>query len=381
MSGSVHAYDIHGIITVRSEAALPELEKFRTTARLDHATIRVRLGAVKPQNGAVDEANRVRYRESPGSAGFAVDIAFADDGVDVIAAPLLRFSPHVLYTNIVEPILRWSFVERGYVLVHGACLAHGDDAFLITARTDTGKTTTMLRILDTQPAWSFLSDDLTLLSPEGRVLTYPKPLTISRHTLVAVKTPLLSSRERFGLFFQSRLHSKSGRWFGLFLTKTRLPMASTNALVQFLVPPPKYHVERLVPGVKLAREGRLAGLIVIDRNGEGQETLNDEQALEILLSNCEDAYGFPPYATIKDVLYTRNGRDLRTIEREIVARALSGRPATLLRSSTRDWWRQLPAFVNSNRAPDTSITVKVPLDAMPAVPQLETAEPTAMHAD
>ena len=30
------------------------------------------------------------------------------------------------------------------------------------------------------------------------VLPYPKPLTISRHTVSAVKTPLLTPMERFG---------------------------------------------------------------------------------------------------------------------------------------------------------------------------------------
>ena len=77
-----------------------------------------------------------------------------------------------------------------------------------------GKTTTVLRVLDNQPGCSFVSGNLTLVSPEGRVLTYPKPLTISRHTLVAVNTPLLSRRERTTLLVQSRLHSKSGRRLG-----------------------------------------------------------------------------------------------------------------------------------------------------------------------
>ena len=67
------------------------------------------------------------------------------DRIEATASPLLRRSPHVLYTNVVEPILRWTFAERGYALVHAACLADGEDAFLITARTDTGKTTTSLQ--------------------------------------------------------------------------------------------------------------------------------------------------------------------------------------------------------------------------------------------
>ena len=209
--------------------------------------------------------------------------------------------------------------------MHGACLAVGEDAFLVTARTDTGKTTTSLRMLDSDP-YSFLSDDLTLVSPDGRVLTYPKPLTISRHTLSAVKTPLLSRRERLGLVVQSRLHSRSGRRFALILARTHLPAATINAVVQMLVPPPKYHVERLVPDVEVAPEAQPAGMVVIERGGEGEVAPRRAAALDTLMRNCEDAYGFPPYAAIEGSLRSRNGTDLKEVERAIVASALSAVP-------------------------------------------------------
>jgi dolichol-phosphate mannosyltransferase len=286
----------------------------------------------------------VRYAEWPGSRGFAIELRFGE-GIDIVASPLLRDSPHVLYTNVVEPVLRWSFVERGFALVHGACVAVDGQAFLITARTDTGKTTTMLRVLDSQPDYAFLSDDLSLVSPDGRVLTYPKPLTISRHTLVAVNTPLLSWSERLGLFVQSRVHSRSGRRFGLLLTKSRLPMATTNAVVQRLIPPPKYHVERLVPHARVAQVARLAGMIVIERGDGGEVRLDESEALKILMANCEDSYGFPPYDAIEESLYWSNGRDLREVERRIVAAAFEDCPAILMRSATRSWWQMLPDFI------------------------------------
>jgi glycosyltransferase involved in cell wall biosynthesis len=331
-----YSYDIHGIVSVLSDARLPELERFRIGTLSGRPDLRVRLGGLE-SNGAT----AIRYREA---LGFGVAISFGEP-IEATASPLLGHSPHVLYTNIVEPILRWTFAERGYALVHAACLAAGDRAFLVTARTDTGKTTTSLRMLDREP-YSFLSDDLTLLSPEGRVLTYPKPLTISRHTLKAVKTPLLSRRERAGLLVQSRLHSRSGRRFALILARTHLPAATINALVQMLVPPPKYHVERLVPGVQVAPEAWLAGMVVIERGGEGAVALDEREALETLMRNCEDAYGFPPYSSIEGSLRNRNGSDLKLAERAIMAHALSGLPATVLRSETMDWWRRLPAVVS-----------------------------------
>jgi dolichol-phosphate mannosyltransferase len=339
-----YAYDIHGIVSVSSEVRLPELERFRVGGLAGEPDIRVRLGRISA-NGHERVGSAVRYCEGPGGLGFGL-VIHAGRPIEATASALVGRSPHVLYTNVVEPILRWTFAERGYALVHAACLADRGDAFLLTARTDTGKTTTSLKILDSGP-YSFLSDDLTLLTPEGRVLTYPKPLTISRHTLRAVRTPLLSRRERLGLVFQSRLHSRSGRRFAFVLAKTHLPAATINAIVQLLVPPPKFHVERLVPNVDVAVEARLAGMVVIERGGEGEVGLDEREALGTLLSNCEDAYGFPPYSAIETFLRSRNGTDLADTERAIVAHALSGLPATLMRSDSMDWWSRLPTVVSS----------------------------------
>jgi dolichol-phosphate mannosyltransferase len=356
-AADVYWYDIHGIVTVASEVRLPELERFRVMELADDPDIDVRIGKLKAPKaaaGANGHNGHIRYTEGPGRLGFGVEIKErVGGGLDVTAAPLLRRSPHVLYTNVVEPILRWTFVGRGFALVHAACFADGERAFLITARTDTGKTTTTLKTLDRHP-YSFVSDDLTIVTPEGRVLTYPKPLTISRHTVQAVKTPLLSRRERFGLIFQSRLHSRNGRRFAMLIAKLRIPAATLNAVVQFLVPPPKYHVERLIPTAQIAPEARLTGLVVIERGGLGDAKLHEAEALEILLANCEDAYGFPPYAQIEGFLHSRNGHDLKAAERAIIEGALRGIPATVLRSETMDWWERMPGVVNGRNGHERS---------------------------
>jgi hypothetical protein len=175
----------------------------------------------------------------------------ADQNVEVTASPTLRYSPHVLYTNVVEPILRWTFVKKGYALVHCATIAFGDKAYMITARTDTGKTTTLLKILSHQRRDSdqaaFLSDDMTLVSPKGIAMTYPKPMTISFHTLRAVNSKTLNFTEKLILPFQSRVHSREGRKAAFFISKSKLPAATINLIVQALIPPPKYYVQKLIP--------------------------------------------------------------------------------------------------------------------------------------
>ena len=373
----LHLYNIHDIISVSSEARLPELEKFRTAELLDPPTIRVRIGKVSAEarSAGLDSSRRTCYDEGLGPFGFGMSIEVGAQ-TEVVASSLLKFSPHVLYTNIVEPILRWRFVELGYALVHGACVSVDGKAFLITARTDTGKTTTMLKLLDAHP-WSFLSDDLTLITPEGAVLMYPKPMTISRHTVHAVKAPRLTWLERLTLIPQSRLHSRSGRIFAMLIARTHLPVATVNTIVQMLVPPPKYHVDRLIPGVDVAPTATLAGLMIIQRGGTGEERLSETEAISILMENCEDAYGFPPYHTIEAFLHSSNGSDLRATERRFVADAFSGKPATVLRSSTMDWAERLPAVVEHvlgvqslnamDAAPARNAAREEPHPEMPAV--------------
>ena len=119
-----------------------------------------------------------------------------------------------------------------------------------------------------------------------------------------------------------------------------------NAIVQALIPPPKYDVTKLVPGAQLCTEARLAGLFVIERaTDDVTRTLADDEAIETLMENCDDAYGFPPYPLIAQFLYTRRGVDLRDAERGAVCSALAGSPATLLRSTSMDWWQRVPELM------------------------------------
>ena len=85
-----------------------------------------------------------------------------------------------------------------------------------------------------------------------------------------MQTPLPSRKERLGLVFQSRLHSKSGREYGLLLARLGFPAATMSAVFQRLIPPPKYDVTRLVPNAEVVDAGTLAGMIVIQREDFGR---------------------------------------------------------------------------------------------------------------
>ena len=342
-SGLDHRYDIHGVITIASEARLPELEWFRTNDELVTPDITVRLG--KPKGGSTEG---LEYTEQLGWAGFAVRIE-GEEQLDIHASRLVGRSPHVLYTNIVEPVLRWEFVRRGYALVHSACVVHDGHAYLVTARTDTGKTTTALKLLEAGDL-EFLSDDLCLVTPEGGLLAYPKPMTLSYHTVQAVNPKALSFKEKLALQPQSRLHSRSGRRIGLGLAQTKFPAATANAVVQAIIPPPKYSIDRILPHVSTAPMAEPTHVFVIAKGHESKRRLYSEESMEMVLANCEDAYGFPPYDRVEAHMLGRSEVDLREVEADVILNALLGRPATLLQSDDYAWADQIRLEVEADDA-------------------------------
>jgi dolichol-phosphate mannosyltransferase len=338
-------YDIHGIVRVSSEARLPELTPFLVPS-LDNdvdleVTVRNRgLGGLRLRALVEHKGETVRYAEHLGALGFAMKVEMGEDGAKVQASRLLRRSPHVLYTNVVEPILRWLMVSKGYALAHAACLQIDGRGLLITAQTDTGKTTTCLRSIREHGS-RFVSDDMTIISPDGVALCYPKPLTISAHTLKAASASPFPAWRRPWLQLQGRLHSKSGRRFALWLSRHNLPVATINALIQMIVPPPKFAVERLIPGTETVVSLPISHMVVIERGLAKEEVLDLDEACDVLQANTEDAYGFPPYHLIAPALTNGHAAAEARIRRDVLSRV----SATRIRTPDRAWFSRLPGLV------------------------------------
>ena len=350
--GRQYHYDIHGLVAIRSEVRLPELGYFEVQPFSRAADITVRRGYV----GARRMITKVQatkgpglfvYREHLGSLGanFRVDL---DNRINVYVSPLLAWSKHVVYTNIVEALLRFVLVNKGYMLLHSATVQLGDEAIMLSAQTDTGKTGTILRLLQEHPNESaFLSDDMTLINARGESRSFPKPLTISSHTLRAVNTKVLSLPRRLVLSLQSRIHSKQGREFALLLARLNIPIIAINAITQILIPPPKYMIHQLVPTTRYRKTGTVRRIFVICRGPEAEEPLSHEDAKIILLSNTEDAYGFPPFSIMERAitLRSRNLRkgkkqtisELRSLERGILENFLHDISVTRLTSPNFGW--------------------------------------------
>src|SRR5215213_2655887 len=358
--GRQYHYDIHGLVAIRSEVRLPELGYFQVGPFRREADITVRRGYV----GARRMISKVQatmspglfvYREHLGSVGanFRVDL---DNRITVTVSPLLARSNHVVYTNVVEALLRFVLVNKGYMLLHSATVRLGDETIMLSAQTDTGKTGTILRLLQEHPEnTGFLSDDMTIINGQGEAWSFPKPLTISSHTMRAVNKHILSLPRRLVLGIQSRIHSKDGRQFALLLARLNIPIIAINAITQILVPPPKYMIDQLVPTARYCNTGRVRRIFIIGRGPEGEESLPYDDAMATLLANTEDAYGFPPFSIMERAitLRSRNLRKgkkqdisvLRSLEREILDDFLQNVSVSRLISPNFGWADVIPQRV------------------------------------
>jgi dolichol-phosphate mannosyltransferase len=324
-----YRYSIGGLVTIGSHVQLPELEYFRAQWVGSDVDLTIRVGPVgrkgprtRAQMTQYTSPSGLRYEEHLGRLGanFMVNIG---DRIDVVTSPTLARSPHVLYTNVIEALLRFITVSRGSILLHSACMELNGHGFLLSARTDTGKTGTVLKMIREYGA-EFLSDDMTILDPNGLATCFPKPLTISHHTLRAVQAGDLTAAEWRRLKIQSRLHSKEGRDFALLLARLNIPIMGFNSLTQRIIPPPKYTIDRLVD-TTIATRTQVKDLFVIERGKPALYDIGSAEALETLVVNTDDAYGFPPFREMAPsiVIGQDDYDELRRKEKAIMTAAMT----------------------------------------------------------
>jgi dolichol-phosphate mannosyltransferase len=370
-----HYYDLHGIVTIGSDVVLPELAYFHMpkgvvdTAAPDIAIRVGKVGRPRWRTRLVrsPDGKTVRWEEQLGTGSTNFAIHFGSQ-ILVTSSSALARSPHVLYTNVVEALLRFVFVDRGYMLLHAACMDVDGRGVVLSARTDTGKTGTVLKLLRTSRG-RFLSDDMTIIDSAGVARSFPKPLTISQHTLRAINAGDLTRREWTWLRVQSRLHSKEGRGFAMKLADHNVPIMTINGWTQRIIPPPKYHVQRLVP-CELGSTTTIDQLYIIERGVPHHTVVPQSQAIVELLENTEDAYGFPPYRYLAQALSVGglSYDELRERERLILVSAMESVQIHRLGSDDFTWAEQISAAI----AP---VTVKSD------VPYLDVTEADANRRD
>ncbi|HEY7776932.1 MAG TPA: hypothetical protein VIA09_00190, partial [Nitrososphaeraceae archaeon] len=268
----MYYYNIHDIIKVESDVTLYELEYF-TSKEFDNSDLVVRTvdslqGGLRFTRKIIEDrsnnSHKILYTEHFGSAGAQFSIDFGGR-IEVTINKLISKSKHVLYVNLVEPLLRFLFVSRGYILLHSACLDKNNSGFLMSAPPDTGKTTTVLKCV--KNGYSFLSDDMTIIRMPNEALCFPKPMTISSHTFkTAVSVSNASDKEK-SMRVRSLVHSKTGRAFMHKLAKLNVPIFTINTVGQSIVRPPKYGINSILKDANIKNNTKVDNLYFLKREG------------------------------------------------------------------------------------------------------------------
>jgi len=346
-----YRYDVAGILAIDSDVVLRELAYFSTETERE-PDIRISIGMVQPRPTShvrfEERGPDLVYREhlGPMSANFSLHMG---DPIEIVVSPILAISPHVVYTNIIEALLRFLFVSKGYVLLHSASLADARGATLMSAQTDTGKTSTVITLVR-RHGYRFLSDDMTIIdAAAGEAISYPKPMTLSFHTMGVAKDGRLSLGDRAALSIQSRLHSKSGRTVGRALGERNLPIMTVNSAVQAVVPPPKHRIEALFD-CEVGGRAPIRNVVLMERGPDELQTVPLEETVRRLIENTDDAYGFPPFATFAPRI--RIGGDdyeaLRRKEVELLTQAIAGATRWHLRVPGHEWADILPSLIDGS---------------------------------
>lgn len=334
-------YSIHGIVHIESAVHIPDLSYFRTVEPFEHVDIRL---LVDRHGTPTQPENAISYDEGLGRFGFALSILPGEETTEVVVSLPLEKSPFVLFKNVVEPLLRWTLVRKGYVMVYGGSLAVKDRAVLITAGPDIRKAATLLHILR-RTGCDFMGDDVAILDRDGKLHSFPRLVAIRQHAVRAVDQARLSPFERVSLLLKRLLYDERVRQFGLLLHRYHFPIATLNMYLQRVFPPAKIMMHRLLPDVVYRDQAVLAHVVRLEQGGEAERPINHKELLDILIADGKKGFGYPPYTDMVLQLSQWRGKDLSTTEHEILASAIQKCRATLIRREKYDWWGPIKSFI------------------------------------
>ena len=336
-------YDIHGILAVASQVPLHDLAYFQTEAEPARIDLQLRID----RHGTPSRVpNAICYDEHLGRFGFGLTV-IPGDFTEIVVSPLLETSPAFLYTNVVEPVLRWMLLARGHALprlagvVIGPAVGGpeaGGRAVVFAGLADMGYG--LARLCEDGNA-AFLGDDRLLLGRDRRARSFPKPVTARRD----LTPPAGALRAALALRLQRVLYTRPVRRLGLWLSDRRLPAATLNTYLQRLIPQPKYPLHELVPGLVYGQASPLGPLLWTQRDDA------PATPLEQMLDEGNGALGFQPFPLLRSELAHWGGRDWAAEERAILSAALTGCEPIAWRPAER-WWEQIDRAMRAGAALD-----------------------------
>ncbi|MCD6099245.1 MAG: hypothetical protein J7K33_01535 [Candidatus Marinimicrobia bacterium] len=190
-------YKLHNILRIRANIKLPIPEYFRVEEKITNPDLEI-----SQEN--LDDWEVLAKRKAGFFSYYLKGTAFCVDfNTPLLNTKLiiddLQGKTKVKFTKayakfgdlsrLLSVIIRIKAIQKGYAFVHAGSLSYRkDQAFLFTALGETGKTSTILSLLDGKD-FKFMSDDLTIVSKNGIAYSYPAKVRITPHTLTGNVIP------------------------------------------------------------------------------------------------------------------------------------------------------------------------------------------------
>jgi len=194
-------YSIHDIIRIRTnvEIPVPDYFKVKDEYEPDIEIIQEDLNFDVPKKKKKkrkdysvwkeDSALLIDYETPVLSTKLMIEDLQTKPKIRFTRTYLKHFKKHVF--TLINLILQLKLIQKGYTLVHSSCVSFEDYCALIPALGSTGKTFTVLSLLDGKK-FKFMSDDLTILSREGEAFSYPGKIGTGPYVLKNESIPFLS---------------------------------------------------------------------------------------------------------------------------------------------------------------------------------------------
>lgn len=275
-------YNLHDLLTIESPIVLPDLVAFQVASPPEKIDLRLRLDRHGTPRRTRDT---IAFDDGLGRLGFGVTVYPFDGYAEVVASPLVQRSPAVLFSNIIEPLIRWLLLERRALLVQAGGVVEETGGVTIISHPE--------RPVIVQRVYKYAA------AVSGRQVLSPAQLIVSEGGEVYSFTKPLKVRQALNRPWMRRLGARLRGW--------GLPVATIYTLGQWLWPPQVTGEPPAAPAPGW-----------ITRIDAGSEIDFDGMA-DTILENSRDPYGFP----LLTLLAERAGVDFHQIEREILESAIS----------------------------------------------------------
>jgi hypothetical protein len=153
---------------------------------------------------------------------------------------------------VLEPFLYYRLPSRGASLVHAAAMSKKGKGILFAGAGHVGKTTFALEM--TKRGWTYLGDDLSILTEGGEILAYPEPLRAERHHNFDLARAELDCLGQLGPL-QRRMFRRMLR----------------NPSDSFLRMLPRVKIQELIPGAQEGQREALDTVIMIRKGTDAKQ--------------------------------------------------------------------------------------------------------------